>query len=195
MNQILAHSLTSIQFSSFLLFIFYPCPSHASGSPALGQSGQPGAEAQGLSSETKYSALTQAGCTASVPSGHSNFVQIQLHRLASPTGRPTVVCWQGSGAHGDSSLSSVQSEPQDILSARLSAIGLTNAQVAPASPAPGASRCCPKPAGCSVKHTRTIFMTTEGCRVEGGDTVEVKGRPSPYFVCPYLLSFCSISIY
>lgn len=55
-------------------------------------------------------------------------------------------------ARGDSSLASVEFAPQDIPSPRLTATGLTNAQVAPAGLAHGMLACCPQP----VRHRYTL---------------------------------------
>lgn len=49
-------------------------------------------------------------------------------------------------------LPSVASEPRDVLSPRLPVIALMDAQVAPASFAPGALECHPQPMRCRVKH-------------------------------------------
>ena len=93
--------------------------------------------------------------------------------------------WSAGGSQGvcgDPSVASVASEPHDILSPRLTVIGLTDARVAPASFADGTLECGHQPMRCRVKHTHKPSLRPQGLHWAGGGDVGGKKQASSLFL-------------
>lgn len=87
-------------------------------------------------------------------------------------------------------LASVASEPHDVHSPRLTEMGLTDAQVAPASFTRGTLECHPQPMRYRVKHPHTVFTTTGTLLGRRRGAVEEQRRPcqSLFLLSKHLLS-------